>query len=455
MVDLIIKNGNVVLPDRTVEAAIAIDKGKIVAIGSATTMPKGEKVIDAKGKYVFSGGIDTHDHTRTGNDFVGSKGQAWGGTTTAINFARGGVKGVKERITAMSPSVIDYTLHATIGNVTPEKTQILDEIKEIIGLGIPSFKLFMVYADPTDDNTVLKVFEECKTYGGILCLHAENNSMIEYNRVVAVKKGNIDAIYHALTRPPITEAEAVNMAIYLASYLKTPYMNMHLSIKEGVELLREARKKGAFVYGETCTHYLSRTEEDLKGPRGIYYICTPPLRTKEHIDALWEGLRDGSVSIVGSDHAPSTTASKKGKASFADVPNGVPGHEFRLPVLFSEGVMKGRISVNRLSEVFSTNAAKIYGLYPKKGIISVGSDADLVVLDPKLEKAVTQEELDRLSIAESDWSPYEGMKVKGWPTATVSKGKVVWEGGIFQGKQGDGEFLKAKLPPELFKGLVV
>jgi dihydropyrimidinase len=191
--------------------------------------------------------------------------------------------------------------------------------------------------------------------------------------------------------------------------------------------------------------------DDLRGPNGMNFICTPPLRTKEDQEALWAGLADGTLSAVSSDHEAFTTDLKKiGKDSFDKVPNGLPGHEFRLPVLFSEGVGKGRISVNRLSEITSTNISKIVGLYPKKGAIAVGSDADLVILDPKLEKTITPEE----SLYEMDWYPFEGMRVKGWPVVTISKGKIIWENGKFQGKQGEGEFLKRKLPPELSKRVI-
>jgi len=449
MMNLIIKNGKIVLPDCTIEAAIAIDEGKIAAIGSNAMMPRGERTIDAEGKFVLPGGVDPHDHTRREGWLKGTKTTSWGGTTTIIGFVRGGLKEVREhRVKADSEVAVDYSVHATLNNIAPDTQEIIGEIKRLIEYGVPSFKLFMVYANPADDNTVLKVLEACRAYGGLLCLHAENNAMIEYNRAEALRRGHREAIYHARTRPPITEAEAVNMATYLSGYLNAPYMNMHLSIREGVDLLREARRKGAPVYGETCTHYLCRTEEDLTGPRGIYYICTPPLRTREHIESLWDGIEDGTLSVVSSDHVGLTTGMKEGKEDFTQVPNGLPGHEFRLPILFSEGVAKGRISVNRLSEVFSTNPAKIYGLYPKKGLINIGSDADLVILDPKMEKTITTE----LSPDANDWSPYEGMEVKGWPTMTISKGKVIWEDGEFQGEQGDGEFLKRRLPRSLFEG---
>ena len=462
MVDLLIKNGKVVLPDTTLDATLAVDGGKIVAIGASEAMVKGEKVIDAKGMFVLPGGVDPHIHiampfmgVTSKDDFSkATKAASWGGTTTVISFAtpqkgHTTIETVKSRRAQADGKVsIDYSLHPTITSLTPET---VGQVKKLIDMGLPSFKLFLVYRKEgimADDGILLKVFEEAKTHGGLVGCHAENVSMIEYLRDEALKKGNRSAIYHALTRPPITEAETVNRAIYLANYLKVPYYNFHLSIKEGVEMFREARNRGQPMYAETCTHYLVNSEANLKGPDGINYICTPPLRTKEHSEALWRGLADGAISLVSSDHCAFTREMKKlGEDSFDKVPNGMPGHEFRLPVLFSEGVGKGRISVNRFSEITSTNAAKIFGLYPKKGIIRLGSDADLVIIDPKLEKTITTEE----SFYDMDWYPCEGMKVKGWPVVTISKGEVLWENGEYYGKPGDGEFLRRSLSPELFQ----
>jgi len=466
MIDIIIKNGKIVFPQYTLDTTIAIDDGKIVAIGSSITMKKSDKVIDAKGKFVFPGCIDPHVHinmpfmgaTTKDDFFVATKATSSGGTTTIIDFAiqqKGSLpmKAVQDRrAQADDKVVIDYSLHPAITDLTPEA---IGELKELIDYGLPSFKLFLVYRKEgfmVDDGTLLKVFEEAKAHGGLVGLHAENVAMIEYLRDEALKQGNKSAIYHALTRPPITEAEAVNRAIFIANYLKAPYYNFHLSIKEGVDMFREARNRRQPMYAETCTHYLVNTIEDLKRPDGINFICTPPLRTKEHQEALWRGLADGTLSLVSSDHCAFTTEMKKlGEDSFDKVPNGLPGHEFRLPILFSEGVAKGRISVNRLSEITSTNAAKIFGMYPKKGVISIGSDADLVILDPKLEKTITTEN----SLYDMDWYPCEGLKIKGWPVITISKGNVIWEDGEFQGKKGDGEFLKRRLAPELSKGPIV
>jgi len=270
--------------------------------------------------------------------------------------------------------------------------------------------------------------------------------MIEYLVDKAIREGNRSAIYHAYTRPPVAEAEAVNRALFLSKEFEAPLYIFHLSIEEGVEMIRDARTRGQPVYAETCTHYLVLTEEFLKRPDGINYICSPPLREKDDVIALWKGIEEGVISTVGTDHGGYSTEHKRlGEESFDKVPNGLPGIEFRLPVLFTEGVLKDRISINKLVAVTSTNVAKIFGLYPKKGTISVGSDADIVIMDPNLEKTISAEE----SYYGIDWYPLEGMKAKGNAIVTISKGKVIFEEGEFKGNAGCGEFLKRKIPNEV------
>ena len=466
MIDLLIDNGKVVYPDVTLDAAVAIDDGKIVAVGSSSMMPRAEKIIDAGEKFVIPGGVDPHVHIRspfmgatTNDDFyTGTMAGASGGTTTVIDFAiqsKGSLpmEAIKNRrAEADGKVVIDYSLHSAITDPT-DKT--INQIEEIIHYGIPSFKLFMVYREEglmVDDGTIMTIFEETKDKKGLAGFHSENVAIIEYLVDKALREGNTGAIYHALTRPNVSEAEAISRILFLAKSLDAPIYDFHMSIKEGVNLFRQARSKGQPVYCETCTHYLILTKEKMKGPDGINYICSPPLREREDVEALWKGIADGTVSLVASDQAAFTAEHKKlGKESFDKVPNGLPGIEFRLPLVFSEGVQKGRINVNKFVEVTSTNAAKIFGLYPKKGILYVGSDADLVILDPKLKKTITTEE----STYGMDWYPYEGMKVKGYPVTTISKGKLIYEEGEFKGEAGDGEFLKRSLTPDLFKRPIV
>jgi dihydropyrimidinase len=462
MVDLRINNGKVVLPDCVIDATLLIEKGKIVGVTAQNTTVKAEQTIDAKGKYILPGGIDPHTHLATSfmgvnakdDYFTGTKAASWGGTTTIIGFAtppRGEstLEAVsKTREKADKETVIDYSLHPTIVNLNSENIGL---IKTLIEMGMPSFKLYLVYRKEgvmADDGVLLQVFKETIKHRGLVGCHAENVSMIEHLVAEALKNGNKSAIYHAKTRPPITEAETINRMIYMANFLNAPYFNFHLTIKEGVEMFREARAKGQPMYAETCTQYLVNSENDLRRPDGINFICTPPLRTKDDSESLWRGLADGCVSVVSSDQCAFSREMKQlGKDSFDLVPNGLPGLEFRMPILFSEGFMKKRISLSRFSEVTSTNAAKIFGLYPKKGVIRVGSDADVVIFDPKLERTISSKD----SLYDMDWCPYEGMTVKGWPSATIVKGKVIWNDGVFIGKAGEGEFLKRKLASDLFR----
>ena len=461
MIDLLINNGKVVFPDTSINTSIAVDNGKIVGIGSPTTIPEAERVIDASEKFVLPGLIDPHVHFCT--HFMGAvsldtwetgtMAAASGGVTTVIDFAtqkKGSLpmEAIKaRREEADGNAVIDYSVHSGITDPTPET---IEQLPEIIKYGIPSFKIFMVYRKEgwvVDDGALLAIFEKIKPHRGLVGLHAENVAIIEYLVDKALREGNKSAIYHALTRPHKSESEAINRAMFLAKSIEAPFYCFHMTLKEGVELFHQARSDGQPVYAETCTQYLTLTKDLLKRPEdGINFICSPPLRDKEDIEALWQGLADGIVSVVATDQCAFSAEQKKlGQDSFDKVPNGLPGIEFRLPILFSEGVSKGRISVNTLASVTSTNVAKIFGMYPKKGTISIGSDADLVILDPKLEKTISVED----SIYGIDWYPYEGMKVKGNPIITISKGKVVYEDNEFTGKAGDGEFLKRQISSEI------
>ena len=460
MVDLVIRGGKVVLPSGVFEVSVGIEGDKIVAIGKENSIRDADKSIDASGKIVFPGAIDPHIHIQMpfmgavskDNFFDATKAASWGGTTSLITFATP-QKGdttletvKKRRGQADGNVVVDYSLHPTITKITPDTE---GQVKQFIDMGLPSFKLFMVYRSEgimADDGMLMRVFQESAKHGGLVGCHAENVFMIEYLRDKALKAGQKAAINHALTRPPFTEAETVNRTLYMADMFKAPYYNFHLSIKEGVSMFRKARQQGLPVYAETCTHYLVNSVDDLKREDGINFICTPPLRDGEHQQALWNGLFDGSLSLVSSDHCAFTEdMKKKGGESFDQVPNGMPGHEFRVPIMFSEAVHKRDMSLNRFTEIVSSNAAKIFGLYPKKGVIQVGSDADILIIDPRVERTISVED----SLYGMDWYPCEGMKVKGWPSVTVSKGKILWEDGEFFGKAGDGVFLKRHLSKDL------
>lgn len=466
MLDLIIKNGKVVSAEITVEADIAVKDGKVVGLGKAGDMPEAKRAIDANGKYVIPGGIDTHVHfelpfmgQRTKDDFFeGTRAAAIGGTTTCIDFATQPKDGLpmdilKERMDSAEKKVaIDTGFHCILTNGTKEA---LEQMKEIIDIGVPSFKSYMTYSGQglmADDATLIEAMKRVKEHNGLFGCHAENDPMSIYNIQKALADGHQEAIWHALTKPPIVEAEAVNRALYLAKEVGIAYYNFHLSCKEGVDMIRRARNEGMPAYAETITHYLIINKEKLEGPDGYNYICSPPLRDRDHTEALWEGIRDGTVQTIGSDEAAYDTKQKRcfGE-SFEKVPNGLPGLEFRMIGVFSEGVSKGRIDINKYVAVTSTNAAKIFGMYPRKGTIAVGSDADIVIIDPDKEKTITKNDVQ----IDVDWCPYEGITAKGWPIMTISNGRIIVEDGRYIGSAGDGEILKLSLSKDINNKILV
>lgn len=459
MLDKIVRGGIVVSSEGMTEADIGIKDQKVVLMGDAAQFPEAETTIEINKQYVLPGLIDPHTHfgvefmgTVAGDDFfTGTRAAAMGGTTTFIDFAIQKVgKLPMEAIEshnkkAKGMAVIDYSFHSVIVDASPPT---LDQIKDLVDLGIPSFKCFMIYRKDNwmaDDGVIVALMQELRKHGGIIGAHAENEAIMNYNIQRALAAGNRAPIYHALTKPNLCEAEAINRAVYLAMATRQSYYNYHMTCREGVDIIRETRAKGHPAYAETCTHYLTLTKEKLEGPNGMDYICSPPLRDQEDIESLWDGIGDGTVSTVGSDNAAFTHEMKMVNDSFDQIPNGTPGVEFRLPTLYTEGVLKGRIDLCRLVAISSTNVAKIFGLYPKKGVIAPGSDADLVVLDTEKEKTLTVKD----SLIDCDWHPYEGMTFKGWPHLVISKGKIVAEKDIFTGQKGAGEFLKRKIADDI------
>lgn len=465
MLDIIVKGGIVVSPEGMDRIDVGIKDGKVVLLGHQERFPEAASIVDADGRYILPGLIDPHTHlgvefmgTVAGDDdFTGSRAAAMGGTTTYIDFAmqKPGelpMKAIERRNEkAEGNATIDYSFHSVIVDAFPEA---LDQIKDIIEYGVPSFKCFMIYREDNwmaDDGDIVAVIKELKQHGGIFGAHAENESIMNYNIKRALAEGKTAPIYHAITKPNLCEAEAINRAMFLTKFNEQAYYNFHMTCREGVDMVRKAKAAGDPVYAETCTHYVSLTKEKLEGPNGMDFICSPPLREQEDIEALWEGLADGSVSTVGSDEAAFTHEMKIVNDSFHEIPNGTPGIEFRLPVLYTEGVLKDRIDLCRLVAIASTNAAKIFGLYPKKGIIALGSDADMLILDTDKEKTLTVED----SLIGCDWHPYVGMKLKGWPKTVISKGKVIVDDGKFIGKKGEGKFIKRKISEDVLRKPVV
>jgi dihydropyrimidinase len=465
-IDMIIRNGTVVTGGDVAQTDIAVNNGKILAVGDCALF-QADRVVDAKGRIVIPGGIDTHSHyelpfmgeTPPETWEQGTAAAAIGGTTTTIDFAIESVHGttaleaVKNQLgRAEKLSTIDYATHGVFTDFRDLK-KVASDFKGIVEMGVPSFKEFMIYKKQgwyINDWNLLKVLENSQKLGALVGVHAENAEIGESRAAELVSEGKVGYRYHGVAKPNFVEAEAIQRAISIAEFARSRVYIVHTSTREGVELVNDARRRGRPVWSETCQHYLTITRDIYETDLALYSMCSPPLRTKEDIDALWRGLADGSVSIVGSDHVAYTKQQKEKHAErFVDVPNGCPGAECRVPIVYSEGVEKGRLSLPRFVEVVSTNAAKMFGIYPQKGAISPGSDADIVIIDPTKEKTLDHENLHM----GTDWSLFRGMKVKGWPAMTILRGKVIVEDEAFLGKAGDGHFVKGNIQDSIINSV--
>ncbi|MBE6044877.1 MAG: dihydropyrimidinase [Clostridium thermopalmarium] len=454
----IIKNGTIVTAGDIFTGDIYVDEGIIKDIG--INLEKDcDEVIDAGGKYVIPGGVDVHTHLNldagiaVANDdfYTGTVAAACGGTTTIVDHMGFGPKGcnLHHQVNvyhkyARNNAVVDYSFHGVIQHVDES---ILKEMEQIVKEeGIPSFKIYMTYDYKVSDEDALKVLLKLKELGGITTVHPENNDAVNYLRQEFVKKGITSPIYHALSRPPECEGEAVNRIINLAAIAEdAPLYIVHVSSSMALDYIKLAHDRGQNVYSETCPQYLLLDEERYKEPNneGLKYIMSPPLRKKENQAPLWKGIKDGHIHTVATDHCPFAFNKDKqmGKDDFTKCPNGAPGIEERIPLMFSEGVMKKKISLNKFVEVCCTNPAKIFGLYPKKGTIQVGSDADIVLIDPNLEVTLTKNMLHE----NVDYTAYEGFKLKGYPILTMLRGEIIAKNNKFVGKKGYGNFIKRKI----------
>lgn len=451
----IIKNGTIVTATDTFEAELLIEDGKITQIGS-NLLAVGAEIIDARGCLVFPGGIDPHTHldmpfggTVTKDDFEsGTIAAAFGGTTTVIDFCLTN-KGepLKKAIQtwhekAKDKAVIDYGFHLMISeindNVLKELPQVIEEE------GITSFKVFMAYKNvfQADDETLFKTLVTAKELGALVMVHAENGDVIDYLTKKALEEGKTDPIYHALTRPPELEGEATGRAAHFTGLANSQLYVVHVSCAEAAEKIAEARKKGYDVWGETCPQYLVLDQSYLEKPNfeGAKYVWSPPLREKWNQDVLWNALKTGQLQTLGSDQCSFDFKGQKelGRGDFTKIPNGGPIIEDRLTILFSEGVKKGRISLNQFVDITSTRIAKLFGLFPKKGTIAVGADADLVIFDPNIERVISAE-THHMAV---DYNAFEGMKVTGEPVSVLVRGEFVVRDKQFVGKPGSGQYLK-------------
>ncbi|HSE79718.1 MAG TPA: dihydropyrimidinase [Alphaproteobacteria bacterium] len=460
--DLVVRGGTVATAADVFRADVGVRDGKIVAL--AADLPRGGCEVPAVGKLVMPGGVDAHCHfdqpmadgAVMADDFLtGTRSAACGGTTTVIPFAAQ-VKGQSLRAAvadyhgrAAGKAVIDYAFHLIISDPTD---QILgQELPALIRDGYTSFKIYMTYDDlKLNDRQILDVLAIARRDGAMAMIHAENADCIAWLTEQLTRAGMTAPHHHAMSRPMVVEREATHRAIALAELVDVPVLIVHVSGGEAVEQIRLAQSRGLRVYAETCPQYLVLTADDMKRPgfEGAKCICSPPPRDKANQAAVWAGLASGVFHVFSSDHAPFRYADRRGKmlrgegAAFNHVPNGIPGVETRVPILFSEGVTKGRISMSRFVGLVATNPAQMYGLYPAKGTIAIGSDADIVVIDPDRRWVIRNDALHH----NVDYTPYEGLEVTGWPEVTISAGEIVWADGHFTAAEGRGRFLRCQPP---------
>lgn len=454
--DLKIVNGTIATATDTYRADVGIARGKIVQIAGKIRSPARE-VLDAKGMLVLPGGIDVHTHldmpfggTVSCDDFkTGTVAAAFGGTTTIVDFAiQGAGMSLEQTLDtwmkkAQGKAVIDYGLHIAICHLDDA---VMAEIPKMVSAGVTSFKCFLAYkgALMIDDGALYKVLIRSKECGALVMIHAENGDVLDVLIKDNLARKKVEPRYHALSRPPEAEGEAAGRAIAIARMAGAPIYIVHLSCREALDQVKLARDAGFPVFAETCPQYLLLSYKNYLEPgfNGAKYVMSPPLRDRSNWDVLWKGLATGDLQVVSTDHCPFNFKGQKdmGKESFAAIPNGAPGIEHRIQLLFHEGVNKKRITLNRFVDLVATSPARMFGLFPEKGTVAVGSDADLMILDPKAPfhiSAKTQHQ-------NVDYTPYEGFSGKGVPKVVLSKGQVIVRDGKFLGKPGAGSYLKRK-----------
>jgi len=455
----LVKQGTIVTALDQYQADVLIEDGVISAIGRSLPADQADRVYDASGKYVLPGGVDVHTHmsmpfggTVTADDFEsGTTAAAWGGTTTIVDFA------IQPDDTSLlatleqwwqkaeGKALVDYAFHMVIRQWSDQIPADMDQL--VKREGVTSFKIFMAYpgALMLDDASLFKAFQQTATNGGLICVHAENGGAIDVLVKQALAAGNTGPKYHMLTRPTTAEAEATHRAIRLAEMAGAPVYFVHLSCADALEMVRAARDRSLPVHAETCPHYLflTRVRYDVEGFEGAKYVMTPPLRAQHDQDALWKGLAGNDLQVISTDHCPFCMQGQKdlGKDDFSLIPNGAPGVETRLSMIYDGGVRSGRITLNRFVELVSTAPARMMGLYPRKGTIAVGSDADLVIFDPNQTLTISA----ATHHSRVDYSLYEGLEVTGVPTTVLVRGEPVLVDRQLVGKPGHGQFLKRNL----------
>ncbi len=460
MFDLVIRGGTVVTASDVTRCDVGIRGERIVMLGEA--LPEGREEIDATGLYVMPGGIDSHVHFAqpSGDGIVmadgfesGTRSALMGGNTTVMPFCLQ-QKGqtLREALSAYhaladGQCLTDVSFHLIITDPTPGVLG--QEIPALVEDGYTSLKVFMTYEGlRLRDDEILLTLDAARDSGALVMVHCENEDAIRFLIGKHEDAGTVAPLAHATTRPIAAEREATHRALSLAEIVDVPIVIVHVSNREAMEEIDRARKRGVKVFGETCPQYLMLTADDLDrdGWEGAKFVCSPPPRDEESKAACWQGLEQGIFDLYSSDHCPfrfddpAGKLNEKGKASFRWIPNGIPGVETRLPILFSEGVMKGRIDLSRFVALTATNHAKLYGLYPRKGTIAVGSDADLTLWDPMARRTIRNTDLHH----GADYTPYEGLDVQGWPASVILRGRVMVRDGVLAVDPGAGSYLRRK-----------
>jgi dihydropyrimidinase len=447
----LIRNGTVVTGSEITKADVLIDGEKVALIGLSLDAAA-DKVIDATDRYVMPGGVDPHTHmdlpfggSFCSDDFAtGTRAAAFGGTTTIVDFALQGTgEGLREGLDLWhqkaQKAFTDFGFHMIVKEVND---QVLREMDELVGEGVTSFKLFMAYPGVfmLDDASIFKAMQRAARSGALIMMHAENGGPIDVLVQQYLAEGKTDPKYHGMSRPAAMEGEAVNRVFALAGLAGAPAYIVHLTSRDALNAVREARDRGLPAYAETCPQYLYLSADDMARPdfEGAKFVCSPPLRPKDHQEELWTGLAQDDLQIVSTDHAPFNFKGQKdlGIGNFAKIPNGLPSVEDRFTLMF-QGVRDGKIGLNRFVELVATAPAKMFGLYPRKGTIAPGSDADIVVFDPNHERTISAES-HHMNV---DYSAFEGMAVWGLPEVVLQRGSVLVESGEFHAKEGQGRFV--------------
>ena len=465
MARTVITGGTVVTATETMAADVLIDGEKVVALaapGSHQWTEGANQIIDASGKYILPGGIDVHTHmelpfggTVAADTFeTGTRAAAFGGTTTIVDFAvqvkgQSAMEGYEAWMEkADGNCAIDYGFHMITGDIND---QTLKEMDMLVDEGVTSFKLFMAYPGLfySDDGEIVRAMQTAAENGSTICMHAENGIAIDVLVEQALARRETDPIHHGIVRKSILEGEATHRAIRLAELTGAPLYIVHLSAKEALDEVTVARDRGSNVFAETCPQYLFLSLDNMgNGFDGAKYVCSPPLRDRAagHQESLWRGLKTNDLQIVSTDHCPFCmgdhhtfgTQKQLGQGDFTKIPNGMPGVEPRMPLIYNGGVVEGRIGLNRFVEVTATTPAKMFGMYPDKGTIAIGADADIILLDPngKLTISVETHHMD------VDYSAYEGWELSGSIDTVLSRGKVIVDRGEYHGTPGDGRYLR-------------